>query len=88
MYSARLRLGKAFRSQRCPSLSMPGSHGEMHLHEGAEDAVDGCVGGRRNVEDGKLALEAVGDVVFAAARNIHRRHKPGSPVALQQQILR
>jgi hypothetical protein len=39
---------------------------ETALHKLAKDAVDGCNAWQGDVEDAKLALEAVGDVVLAA----------------------
>eukprot|EP00955_Chlamydomonas_euryale_P005078 54229-Chlamydomonas_euryale.AAC.10 len=45
--------------------------GEAALHEAPKDAVDRGDRWQRDVEDGVLALEAVGDVVFAAAWHVH-----------------
>lgn len=63
----------------CPAPAHLGAEGawvEAPRHEGAKDVVDGSLAGRRHVEDGKLALEAVGDVVAPGARHYHGRHKP------------
>ena len=61
---------------RCSHLGAEGAGVEAAGHEGAKDVADGRLAGRRHVEDGKLALEAVGDVVAPAARRHHGRHKP------------
>ena len=48
---------------------------EVSASDDGEDLVDGAVWGQRAVEDGKLALQALRDVVAAAARVDHRRHE-------------
>ena len=60
------------------------------LDKGSEDVVQGVSGGLRHVEDGKLALQAVGDVVLASARHIHGRHIPVKHMILNElrQVLR
>ena len=48
---------------------------EVSLSHGAEDLIDGGVGRQRAVEDGELPLQALRDVVPAAARLDHGRHQ-------------
>jgi len=43
-----------------------------HPDDRPEDRLERRRRGLRHAEDGKVALEAVGDVVFAVARGLHR----------------
>jgi hypothetical protein len=54
---------------------------EAALHEFAKDAVDGGHVGLWHVEDGKLALEAIGDVVLAAACTHRQTSQTASAVS-------
>lgn len=48
---------------------------EVALRQGVEDLVDGRVRGQRAVEDAELPLQALGDVVAAAAWVDHGRYQ-------------
>ena len=49
---------------------------EAHPDKGTKDVVDGSHRGQGHIEDGKLALEPVGNVILATTWNVHGSKVP------------